>query len=186
MFAGAMFLMTAQVAAAPAAASTAPPTDSARSVYGPALPAAPKPVKPAAPIEPCRTAVPKDPGEIIVCAERPQGYRLDADVLTAKRARRGGGKPKRPDRMADTSCQVVGPMGCRNGPAVNLVAAALTAAKMAERLSKGQEIGSMFITTPESTEYQLYIAAKREREAREAEAAAAAAAKAAKTAPAAP
>jgi hypothetical protein len=50
---------------------------------------------------------------------------------------------------------------------------------MATRLSKGEEIGSMFRTTPEPTEYQLYLWAKQRREAREAEKVAAAKAKAA-------
>jgi hypothetical protein len=49
---------------------------------------------------------------------------------------------------------------------------------MAARLSKGQEIGSMFRTTPEMSEYELYQEAKRAREAKEADAAAAAAARA--------
>jgi hypothetical protein len=59
---------------------------------------------------------------------------------------------------------------------------------MAERLSKGQEIGSMFVTDPQPSEYQLYLEAKRAREAKEAEAAAKAkaAAKAAQAPPAAP
>jgi hypothetical protein len=63
-------------------------------------------------------------------------------------------------------------MGCRGGPTINLLAAAATAAKMGDRLSKGQEIGSMFQTEPTPSEYQLYLEAKHEREAKEAEKAA--------------
>jgi hypothetical protein len=48
---------------------------------------------------------------------------------------------------------------------------------MAARLSKGQEIGSMFVTDPQPTEYQLYVEAKKRREAKEAEEEAAKAAK---------
>ena len=119
------------------------------------------------------------PGEIVVCGKRPEGYRLDPDVMEAKREMRGGGRPKRPDRMKDTSCAVVGPAGCIGAnPGINLIGAALTAAEMAARLSKGQEIGSMFVTDPQPTEYQLYVEAKRAREAKEAEAAAVKAAKA--------
>jgi hypothetical protein len=120
------------------------------------------------------------PGEIVVCGQKPEGYRLDPDVMEAKREMRGGGRPKRPDRMKDTSCAVVGPAGCIGaGAGINLIGAALTAAEMAARLAKGQEIGSMFVTDPQPTEYQLYQEAKRAREAKEAEAAAAAKAKAA-------
>jgi hypothetical protein len=64
-------------------------------------------------------------------------------------------------------------------PGINLIAAAATAAEMAERLSKGQEIGSMFVTDPQPSEYQLYKEAKAKREAEEAEKAAKAKAKAA-------
>jgi hypothetical protein len=69
-------------------------------------------------------------------------------------------------------------MGCRGGPTINLIGAALTAAEMAKRVAEGKEIGSMFITDPHPSEYQLYVAAKRRREAKEAAAAAAAKAKA--------
>jgi hypothetical protein len=118
------------------------------------------------------------PGEIVVCGQKPEGYRLDPDVMAAKRAMRGGGRPKRPDRMVDKSCAVVGAAGCIGAnPGINLIGAALTAAEMAARLAKGQEIGSMFVTDPQPTEYQLYLEAKRAREAKEAEAAAAKAAK---------
>jgi hypothetical protein len=119
------------------------------------------------------------PGEIVVCGKRPEGYRLDPDVMEAKRAMRGGGRPKRPDRMKDTSCAIVGEAGCIGAAAgINLLGAAMTAAEMAARLAKGQGIGSMFVTDPTPSEYQLYLEAKRRREAKEAEAAAVAKAKA--------
>ena len=71
------------------------------------------------------------------------------------------------------SC-AVGPAGCQYA-GINLLGAALTAAQMAERAAKGQEIGSMFQTDPHPTEYQLYVEAKKRREAKEAAAAAKAA-----------
>jgi hypothetical protein len=58
-------------------------------------------------------------------------------------------------------------------------------AEIADRLSKGQEIGSIFVTEPQTSEYQLYLEAKKEREAKEA-ADAAKKAKAAATATSAP
>jgi len=125
-----------------------------------------------------RECSPRHPGpddrEIVVCAIRPEGYRIDPDVLAAgkakKQARAGG--LKRPESFKQNDCATVGPMGCRGGAAINVLAAAMTAAEMAARLAKGQEIGSMFMTTPEPSEYELYKLAKQEREAKQAQAAA--------------
>jgi hypothetical protein len=119
-------------------------------------------------------------GEVVVCGKRPDGYRLNPDVLEAKRMRRSGGRPKPPDRMVDNSCNVVGPMGCRGAGTVNLLGAALAAASMAQKLSKGQSVASVLATDPQPTEYQLYLEAKRVREAQEEEAEIARAVKAAK------
>jgi hypothetical protein len=58
-------------------------------------------------------------------------------------------------------------MGCRGGPTINLLAAGLVAAQIAGRVAKGEEVGSIFKTTPEPTEYQLYLEAKQRREAKE-------------------
>jgi hypothetical protein len=131
----------------------------------------------------CSPPVP-EPGksEIVICAEKPQGYRLNPDVMKAKKQLRSGGRPTKPGpmTMTDNSCTVVGPAPCINAPMINLVAAALTAAEMAKRLAEGKEIGSMFVTDPHPSEYQLYLEAKREREAKEAEAQAKAAADKAK------
>src|SRR4051794_39505513 len=101
----------------------------------------------------------KDPkaNEIVVCAIKPQGYRIDPDVLEARRQKKQGpgSQPHNPhETYADHSCATVGPMGCRGVPTVNVLAAALVAAKMADHLSKGQEIGSMFETTPTTGEYK--------------------------------
>lgn len=73
-------------------------------------------------------------------------------------------------------------MGCGPPAGINLVGAALTAVEMATRVAAGKEIGSMFVTDPQRSEYQLYLEAKREREARELEQAAQRKAKAAKAA----
>jgi hypothetical protein len=56
-----------------------------------------------------------------------------------------------------------------------MIAVAAVAAEISKRLAKGQEVGSIFETTPSSSEYQFYLEAKREREAKEARTAAAAA-----------
>jgi hypothetical protein len=58
-------------------------------------------------------------------------------------------------------------MGCRGQATVDIYTAATALATMAQRLASGQEIGSMFRTTPTSSEYQLYLQAKKEREEQE-------------------
>jgi hypothetical protein len=163
----ALLLLTAETAGPPA------PTP------GAAKPAAAAPAQPA-----CENRQERQ-GEIVICAERPNGYRLNPDLQEAKRELKLR-KFKRPENFVHNDCATVGPMGCRGGPYINLLAAAATAAEMAKRLAEGKEIGSMFQTTPEPTEYQLYLEVKHRREAQEAQAAAAAKAKAAPIAPAAP
>ena len=117
--------------------------------------------------EPCP---PQDPNSstIVICAERPQGYRLDPDVMNAKRqARRGGGQPRPNNPAPRADCATVGPAPCLTA-GINLLGAALTAAQMAKRLAEGREGGSMFVTDPQATEYEFYQAAKARREAEEA------------------
>jgi len=175
------FMAAAQAVAA--AASSSPP------VYGPDPKAAAAPV-PASVKEAqreCTNPAAPDPNsrEIIVCAVRPNGYRLDPDVLAARRLKKKGqsGQPRNPhETFADHSCATVGPMGCRGQPTIDVFTAAAALAAMANRLSKGQEIGSMFQTTPTSSEYQLYLQAKKQREEGEADKAAKARAAAAQAA----
>jgi hypothetical protein len=109
-------------------------------------------------------------GEIVVCAQKPQSYRLNPDVMAAKKAMRDTGGPKPPERFVNTDCKTIGPMGCRGQATVNLVGTALALAKMADQLSKGASLASLFITDPHPSEYQVYQAAKADREAREEEA----------------
>jgi hypothetical protein len=134
------------------------------------VPAAPQPEMAAAPasaVEPCRTDYPKEgEQEIVICVERQQGYRLDPDVMEAGRQAKRN-KSKRPERFADRSCESVGGHGCGTA-GINLLAAALTAAEMAKRAATGGNVGEMFITDPQPDEYQLYLQAKRDREAKRA------------------
>jgi hypothetical protein len=148
--------------------------------YGPAAPEPPKPAQSAAASSGERDCMAqnKDPNaqQIVICAPKPQGYRLPPDVVEARRMKKQGdaGRPKSPhETYADHSCATIGPMGCRGTPAINLIAVAAVAAKMADRLAEGQEVGSIFETTPASGEYALYREAKRKREEKEAEAQAA-------------
>ena len=137
---------------------------SASAISGPPIP--PKPKKTAA-ASTCKTPVPVEPGVIVVCAERPQGYRIDADVLAARKLHRDrSGAPKR-ELLKDTACQTVGPAGCINQPMIDLVQAAAAAVNMARTALKGGNVGKLFVTNPEPSEYQLYVAAKQDREAAE-------------------
>ena len=157
----------------------AQPADGGAAPTPPAPEPTVAPAKPAA--ESCKPGQrAANPNEIVICAERSDGYRLNPDVMQARRELRSGGRPTRagPAGMKDGTC-AVGPMGCGPPAGINLVGAALTAAEMAKRLADGKEIGSMFLTDPHPSEYQLYQAAKARREAEEAEKAAKAKAKAA-------
>ena len=124
---------------------------------------------------------PPDPASttIVICTERPNGYRLNPDLMEAKRGMRSPGRPVRPGGGTPRpDCATVGPMPCMNA-GISLLAAALTAAEMAKRLASGQEVGSMFLTDPQPDEYHRYLAAKARREGEEAQKSADAKAKAA-------
>lgn len=153
------------LSAALAAASPAPD-------YGPSPSPAP-PAKRAAPDPVCQSTATR---EIIVCAQRKNGYRLDPDVMEARREIRGGGQPRPPEgRTRDNSCATVGPFGCVGGPTIDLVNAATVLATMATKAVKGENVGEMFVTNRDPDEYQLYLMAKARRQARESEQALAAA-----------
>jgi len=147
----------------------------AASSYGPSAPPAPKPVQ-AKPAQDCSppSSSPRD-NAIVICAVKPDGYRLPADVVEARRLKKKGdtGRPHNPhETYADKSCANVGPMGCTGTPAINLLAVAAVAAQISSRLAKGQEVGSIFETTPHASDYQYYLEAKKRREEKEADAAA--------------
>jgi hypothetical protein len=140
--------------------------------YGPVQRDPPKPAAKASTGDSCAGInASADTREIVICAQRPNGYRLNPDVMEAKREARSGGAPRNPhESFARNDCAVVGSMPCFNA-GINLLAAASTLATMAQRLAKGEEIGSMFVTDPTPDEYQLYVMAKKRREAKQAQAA---------------
>ena len=145
--------------------------------YGPAAPAAP-PKKAASAATTANSCVPgqrsSNPNEVVICAPKIEGYRLNPDVMEARREIHSGGRPTRPGPMGarPRDC-AVGPWACGPQAGINLVGAALTAATMAKKAVNGENVGQMFVTDPHPSEYQLYLAAKARREAREAERAAA-------------
>jgi hypothetical protein len=151
----------------------------------PAQAAPPPPPEPQAKTDPIKVTPPDrcpapDPNSnvIVICPEKTDGYRLNRDVMEAKREMKSGGRPTSPYGVPRPDCVTVGPAPCVSA-GINLIGAALTAAEMAKRLAEGKEIGSMFQTDPHPSEYQLYKMAKARREAEEAEKAALAKAKAA-------
>ena len=121
--------------------------------------------------EDCRTARPTpDKDEIVVCAERQEGYRINSDVMQASRAaKQRGQRPKIIDNgtRSPTLCEHIG--GCSAVESLNIVNTALIAAQLLARAAKGESLGDMLKTQPEPSEYDLYLEAKRNREAREAE-----------------
>lgn len=152
-----------------------PQTASAAAIPSASQPATSSTSAPPTPVPKAASAtIPECPPQrsdsqtIVICTERPQGYRLNPDVMEAKRLRRSPGPPVRPGGRTIPDCTNVGPQPCQTA-GINLIGAALTAAQMAERLAKGQEVGSMFQTDPTMSEYQLYEVAKAKREAEEAQ-----------------
>jgi hypothetical protein len=161
-----VLLAFAQVAAAaPPGQAPAPASPSAASAPATRLPPAP---------DGCRNALTgADSRTIIVCAEKPQGYRIDPDVIKARReAHNRAARPKPAETMKENTCATVGPMGCRGG-GIDVVSAGLVAAQMLARAAKGENVGQMFVTNPQQSEYELYQQARKDREAKDAEAAAA-------------
>jgi hypothetical protein len=178
MLAGLPVILAMAAAQAAAAANT---NGSEKAAPGAATPAAQTqgPAAPSRQIAGSCPPVAPDSTTIVICTERPRGYRLNPDLIEAKRETRSAGRPVRPGGGTPRpDCATVGPQPCVNA-GINLLAAALTAAEMAKRVAAGQEIGSMFVTDPQPDEYHLYLMAKARREAKEAQKAATAKAKAA-------
>ena len=144
--------------------------------YGPAAPAPPpkKAQTAATTASTSNSCVPgrrtSNPNEVVICAPRIEGYRLNPDVMEARREIHSGGRPTRPGPMGarPRDC-AVGPWACGPQAGINLVGAALTAATILKKAVSGENVGQMFVTDPHPSEYQLYLAAKARREAREAE-----------------
>ena len=142
-----------------------------------AAPAEPAPTPETVTNEQCEEARQQsaDTRTITVCAQRPNGYRLNPDVMAAKRIKRSGrgAAPKPHENFKRDECATVGPMGCRGQGVIDIPSAAIAAAQMVAKAAQGEDVGAMFQTDKQLSEYELYLLAKREREAREEEEAAA-------------
>lgn len=116
-----------------------------------------------------------NPRDIVVCAQRRQGYRLDPDVQAAATQATGassGTTPALPPAQALCASQRT---GCGRGLAgLDLANVALVTTETAVRAARGEDWTSVFKNSA-ADEYQLYLAAKKEREARQAQRAAEAA-----------
>lgn len=156
-----------------AAAEVAPATG--QQIYGPPLPIPSKTTK--APADPCRS---QDSRDIVVCAQRKQGLRIDTDVVDARRqAEQNARSATATTPAAQANCSQ-SPQGCGTGLAgLDLANVALVVATTAVKAAKGED-WTKVLKPGGPDEYQLYLEAKREREAREHEARDAAAIKAVK------
>lgn len=115
--------------------------------------------------DPCHS---QDPQDIVVCAQRRQAYRLDPNVTNASRASeilsRNATAAVPP---AEAIC-ASSPPGCGKGlESLDLANVALVVGTVALKAAKGEDWRKAFRVSPD--EYQLYVAAKNEREAREVE-----------------
>src|SRR3954453_11695576 len=104
-------LLVAEAMSGQAAADVpqAAPAHQAEQSYGPPAPPKPRPVaapKPTA--DRCPRAPDPNSKDIVVCAPKIEGYRIDPDILAARKARRDAmaGRPRGPERLPDRSCAV--------------------------------------------------------------------------------
>src|SRR5512142_2551587 len=110
------FVLLAQAVSAP----SNPPA--AQPAYGPAAPAARSAAPSAKPERECANQNTNPNGNaIVVCAIKPEGYRLPPDIVEARRLKKEGitVRPRNPhEAYADHSCANVGPIGCHGAPTI--------------------------------------------------------------------
>ena len=114
-----------------------------------------------------------DAGNIVVCAQRPQGYRLDPSVMEANQEVVSNSRSASSAvPAAQAACGMV--MVCGKGlESLDWANVAIVVGTMGVRAAKGQDWTKAF-KTGGSGEYQLYQQAKQRRETRDAARAAAA------------
>jgi hypothetical protein len=147
------------------AVAGAQPSESPRNpAHGPPASAPPRKTGDAAD-EGCHS---ENPREIVVCAERRRGYRLDPRVMDAAReAKSGSASATSPMPVAQATCAAQ-PMGCGKGlEGLDLANVALVGTTMAVRAAEGKDWKGAF-KKGRPDEYQLYLEAKKRREAHEA------------------
>ena len=117
---------------------------------------------------------PKDAHDIVVCAPRRQGYRLDPSVVDANREAQSNSRSATSAMPAAQASCAASPMGCGKGlEGLDLANVAVVAGTMAVRAAKGDDWLKAF-KVGGVDEYELYKQAKQRRESQETERAAAA------------
>ena len=142
-------------------------SNSAGQIYGPPIPAAPPEPKPLQVVaDDCKS---REPGEIVVCAEKPESYRIDPSVMEAQQqAESASRSASAAVPVAQASCSA-SPSGCGTGlEGLDLLNVAVVVATVALRAAKGEDWTKAF-KTGGPDEYQLYQEAKQRREAHDAE-----------------
>lgn len=142
------------------------PDSSTVPTYGPPVPAPPgKATKQST--EPCQ---PQDSRDIVVCAQRKQGVRIDTDVVTAERQSEQNARSATATMPAAQKSCSQSPQGCGSGlDGLDLMNVAVVVATTAVKAAKGED-WTKALKPGGPDEYQLYLQAKQEREAREQEA----------------
>lgn len=111
---------------------------------------------------PPRGCAPASPGEIVVCGESQEKYRIDRDVLQVIREQELAANPPRPPvQVADGDPCKVGPNGCPGEGALPLLAIAMKAAQLAVQVAKGEDWREPLRTRPD--EYEQYLKSKAKR-----------------------
>ena len=108
---------------------------------------------------------PAAPGEVVVCGESPDKYRIDADVLQVIRRQEQAANPPRPpvDVASGDPCKV-GPNGCPGEGALPLLMIAMKVAQVGVTAIKGEDWREPLRTRPD--DYRLYQEEKAKREDR--------------------
>lgn len=114
----------------------------------------------------CRS---QDERDIVVCAQRRQGYRLDPSVMDAEREVKSSDRSaSAPLPAAQAACSSQ-PTGCGTGlEGLDLANAAIVIGTAAIKAAKGEDWTRPF-KMGSSDEYRLYLQAKQRREAQEEE-----------------
>jgi hypothetical protein len=167
-----LILGGAAAGAPPSTPGPAPVETTSISPYGPPAPAPVRNTTKAAD----GSCHPQDARDIVVCAQRRQGYRLNPSVMDAeRRAEQSARSATSAPPAAQASC-AASPMGCGTGlEGLDLANVAVVVGAMAVKAAKGEDWKKAFRQGPD--EYQLYLQARHQRDAREAERAEAAAVK---------
>lgn len=111
---------------------------------------------------------PEEPRNILICGQRREGFRLDPDVMEAKRQVESSSRSTSPEApTAEAACSLQ-PMGCgKSLDSLDLANVAIVLGTTAIRAAKGEEWSKTF-KTGGPDEYQQYQQAKQRREARDA------------------